>query len=361
MSNAKTPPVPVVQLLNRIRGGVGRLHRKMVPPQIAMFEMIVGMWVSQALGVAAKLGVADIIGEGTVSSEVIAEKTGVAPEPLYRLLRALAAQDIFEESSLGQFKLTGLGRCLRSDVPESVRAMAIFQSQYQWPHWAELLSSVKTGETAAEKVRGKSLFEFMVSHPDAQTQFDEFMASVSSMETSAVLGAYSFASYKVIADIGGGTGRFLSAILESAPRAKGILYDQPHVVKGAYDHFSSPSLKGRCEIVGGNFFESVPSGAEAYVMKHIIHDWEESLCVKILGNIRNRIPSNGKLILVETVVPGPHVPHFSKLLDLEMLVAAGGKERTVDQYRDLFSKCRFKLERVVPTVSMASVIEANPV
>lgn len=357
----KVPPVPIIKAVTRVRDRVGKVHRKLVPPQVAMFELVSGMWLSQAIGVAAKLGVADVIAEGVKGYEEIAAKVEAAPEPLYRLLRALAAHDIFEEVSVGRFKLTSLGRCLRTDVPETVRAMAIFQSQYQWAHWGELLHSVKTGETTIPKVRGKSLFEFMATTPDAQTQFDHFMTTVSKMETEAVLAVYDFAQYKVVADVGGGHGSFLAAILESHPHLKGILFDQKQVVKGAAERFSAPGLKGRCEIVAGDFFEAVPDGADAYVMKHIIHDWEESLCIKILKNIRGRIPKSGKLILVETIVTPPGVPHFSKLLDIEMLVAVGGKERTPEQYAELFAKCGFRLERVLPTASLASVIEAVPV
>lgn len=356
----KMPPVPVVNFVNRIRGGFGKIQRKLVPPQIVLFEMMVGMWVSQAIGVAARLGIADVMGTRTVGYEEIAKKVGANPEALYRLMRALSSQDIFEEVSEGKFKLTNVGRCLRSDVEDSVRAMAIFQTQFNWAHWGELLHAVKTGETGASKVRKEPLFDFIAKTDDAQVQFDNFMVSVSKMETAAVLSVYDFSQYKVIADVGGGTGSLLASLLESAPKAKGILYDQPQVVKEAHKRFATESLKGRCEIVGGSFFDSVPAGADAYVMKHIIHDWEESLCLKILKNIRARIPANGKLILIETVVPPAGEQHFSKLLDLEMLVAAGGKERTAQQYKELFAKAGFKLERIVPTISMASVIEASP-
>ena len=354
----KLPPVPLAHFVNRLREQFNKARRKMVPPPVVMFEMVSGMWLSQAIGVAAELGIADVIGDKTVDYKDIAPKVGASPEPLYRLMRALTIVDIFKEVSYGHFKLTVLGRTLRSDVPDTVRAMAIFQSKYQFAHWGELMSAVKTGDPTVAHVRGKSFFEFMAATPDAQAQFDIFMTTVSTIETASVLAVYDFSKFNVIADVGGGHGSFLAAILEKIPTTtKGILFDQPQVVQGAYQHFSSPALKDRCQIVAGDFFASVPDGADAYVMKHIIHDWEESRCIQILKNIRKQIPQNGKLILIETVVPAPGVPHFSKLLDIEMLVAVGGKERTEAQYAELFTKCGFKLEKVTPTVSMASIIE----
>ncbi len=358
---SKVPPVKVVRVIDKIRGRVGKFHQKLVPPQIAMFEMISSFWTAQALSVAAQLGVADVMKDSEMHFGDIAKKVGAHPESLYRLMRGLTNANIFVELPERKFKLTAYGRCLRSDLDESVRSMAIFQGQYQWAHWAEMLHSVKTGETVVEKVRGQDLFGFLGKTPEAQHHFDAFMTTVSNMEIAAILSAYDFAGSKVIADIGGGRGSFLSAILDSQVKFKGVLYDQPQVVATAESELASGHLKSRCEIIGGSFFESVPKGADTYVMKHIIHDWEESKCIQILENIRTVIPRYGKLVLVESVVAAPNVPHFSKMLDLEMLVNAGGIERTAAQYAELLAKCQFKLVRAVETVSMASVLEAVPV
>jgi hypothetical protein len=359
----KVPPVAVVKTLNRVRERVGTVHRKMVPALLAVFELITGMWTAQAIGVAAQLGFADIIGDGTADFAEIARKAGSAPEPTYRLLRALTTVDLFEELPRRRFRLTAFGQCLRSDAPISVRAMAIFQTQHNWSHWGELLHSVKTGETGVAKVRGESMFDFM-SRPEnaeAQKQFDLFMTGVSSFEVSAFVSAYRFDSFKVIADVGGGQGSLLAAILASAPGTRGIIYDQPQVVAKARETFTRAGLADRVDIQGGDFFAAAPSGADAYVMKHIIHDWDDEASMKILKHIRKQIPADGRLILLETVVTPPGDRNFSKVLDLEMLVAPGGKERTSEEYAELFASCGFRLERIVPTVTMASVIEAKPV
>lgn len=355
----KLPPLPLVNAVNAIRGQFGKLSRKLVPPNVAMFEMVTGMWTAQAVGVAATLGIPDVVKDNAVGVEEIAAKVGAHADSVYRLLRALASVDVFEELPNKKFRLKALGHTLRSDVPGSARSMAIFQTQYNWPHWSELLHSVKTGEVGVPRVRGgKNLFEYMQGNAHAQAQFDDYMTLVSSIEITAVLAAYSFAGAKVIADVGGGHGTLLKGILEATPGARGILFDQPHVVQAA--KLDGP-LKERIELQGGSFFEGVPAGADVYVMKHIIHDWEESKCLTILKHIRDAIPKNGKLVLVEAVVTPRGIPHFAKEIDLEMLVAAGGRERTAEQYAELFAKAGFRLTRVVPTVSVASVIEAVPV
>lgn len=358
-SKPKGPPANVVKAVNRIRMGLGKVHQKMVPPQVAMFEMIAGMWRSQAISVAARLGVADVIKNGEMHYEAIAKQVGAHPESLYRLLRALSSDEIFIETKEGYFKLSAYGQCLREDSPGSVKAMAVFQGQYQWLHWGELHHSVVTGETTLEKTRGMGLFDFMAKTPGAQTSFDQFMTIVSKIETESILTAFDFSRFRTLADVGGGHGFFLSSILRAYPRLKGILFDQPHVVKGSSEQLRG--LEDRCEVVGGSFFEEIPEGADAYMMKHIIHDWEESLCLKILKNVRTKIPSNGTLLLFETVVTPPREAHFSKLLDLEMLVAVGGKERTEKQYAELLGKAGFRLKRVVPTIGVVSVIEAAPI
>lgn len=355
----KVPPLPIVNAVNAIRGQFGKIQRKMVPPNVAAFEMITGMWNAQAIGVLATLGIPDVMKNEDLGYDEIARKVGAHADSVYRLLRALTFVDVVEELPEKKFRLTAIGHTLRSDVPGSARSLAIFQTQYNWSHWGELLHSVKTGEVSVPRVRGgKDLFAFMQEHKDAQAQFDDYMTLVSGMETSAVLAAYSFAGARVIADVGGGHGSLLSQIIEATPDARGILFDQPHVVKEAK---LEGELKKRIETRGGSFFETVPAGADVYLMKHIIHDWEESKCVTILKHIREAIPTHGKLVLIETVVTPRGIPHFSKALDLEMLVAAGGRERTAEQYAELFAKCGFRLTRVVPTASVASVIEAVPV
>jgi len=355
----KSPPAKVINSIDTVRTMIGRVHRTMVPKPVALLELITSMWTAQALSVAATLNLADNMDTEPMDCDTLGKKVGAKPEALYRLMRALTNIGLFEEMPGKTFRLTALGECLKADSPNSVKAMAVFQGQFQWQHWQHLLHSVKTGETAVEKVHnGKCLFDVMKTQPEVQKEFDIFMGNISAMEIGAILAAYSFENAGTVCDVGGGFGSMLLAVLEAHPNLTGILYDQPQVVKGAL-----PALKksDRCTIKGGDFFENVPAGAETYMMKHIIHDWEEKDCAKILGHIRKVIPESGKLILLETVITKPNVPHFSKLLDLEMLVAAGGMERTADEYRDLLGESGFRLRRVIPTASLASVIEAVPV
>lgn len=338
---------------------MNRARRTMAPKSVALFELITGMWTAQAISVTAYLGVADHMGKEPTDADELARKVGAKPETLYRLLRALTNEGIFDELPGKRFRLTPLGECLRADSPNSVKAMAIFEGQFQWRHWGDLLHSIKTGETAVEKANGgKCMFEVLKEQPEMQKHFDTFMGNISVMEVDAILAAYAFDFDGTVADIGGGTGYVLNAVLASNPRLSGILYDQPQVLKNA---LATLKKSGRCKLIPGNFFSSVPEGARVYIMKHIIHDWDEEECARILGNIRKVIPADGKLLLMETVITRPGVPHFSKLLDLEMLVAAGGQERTAEEYGELLKKAGFRMNKVVPTAGLTSVIEAQPV
>jgi hypothetical protein len=361
-SKPKLPPVRVVRTVNRIRSGVAKLNRNLVPPQVSVLEMITGMWTAQAVSVAAKLGVADRMNGNTAySSDALAAQVEAHPESLYRLMRALAAEGIFVEEDGKRFRLTARGKCLREDHPQSVRYLAIFEGQVNWSNWNALEHCVKTGTNAVEHVHGKKPFEFLFGNPEAGEIFNRAMTNMSSMEIQAVLAVYDFSPFKVIADVGGGHGAVLGAILKLNPQARGILFDMDSVIEGARKTFKQMKLDSRTELQTGSFFERVPQGADLYLMKHIIHDWSDAESTRILKAIRSNISSGGKLVLIETVIPGPKQAHFSKWLDLEMLVVTTGKERTEEQYRKLFAGAGFRLERIVPTISMASVIEASPV
>lgn len=356
----KLPPVIVIRTVNKLRDRVGKIQKSLVPAPAALLEMISGQWIAQAIGVAAKLGLADYMSEEGQSVEELAKKTGAKVEPLYRLLRALTVCGIMVELENRQFKLTSIGRVLQTDHPQSMRYVAIFQTQVNWANWGALDHCVMTGGNAVEHVWKEKPFEHLAKNKDKAEIFDKAMTNISRLELDAVLAAYDFSSYNVIADIGGGYGTLLASILMTHPRARGMLYDLPHVVEGANDYFKKTHLSGRVDVQAGSFFDSVPAGADAYLMKHIIHDWSDEESVKILKNIRQKMKPDGKVLLVETVVPAPNEAHFSKFLDLEMLVVTTGKERTEEEFQALFAQAGFKLDRIVPTISMASVIEASP-
>jgi SAM-dependent methyltransferase len=331
------------------------------PPGIVMRDMLTAYWTSAALIAAAKLGIADRLASGPKTAAELASATGTLPGPLYRVLRALASVGVFEEMDGGRFALTPLAEQLRDDVPGSQRAMAILMGDEHFRAWAELEHSLRTGGIAFDHVFGKPCFDFLAEHPDKAANFDRAMVSVHGRETSAMCDAYDFSAFGTLADVGGGNGSLIALVLQRTSSLKGILYDLPHVVERARANLQAAGVAGRCQAIGGSFFESVPAGADAYLMRHIIHDWDDAKALTILKNVRKVIAGGGKLLLVEGVVPPGNGRSFTKLLDLNMMVIPGGKERTEAEYRELYAKAGFRLARIVPTASEVSVIEGVPV
>ncbi|MEN6541080.1 methyltransferase [Parvibaculum sp.] len=358
----KLPPAAIVNFLGQIRSGLVALTRKMVPPPVAVLEMLTGFWASQCISLIAKLGLADLMSEKeAISCRTLAEKSGSNADALYRVMRALSTVGIFAEDSIGHFRLTPMGATLRTDHPQSMRYFSIYQGSLNWDNWGALSHCVATGRNAIEHLHGMKSFEYISGDPARADIFDKGMVNVSEMELDPVLAAYDFSPFRTVADIGGGYGAVLGSILMLNPGMKGILFDLPHTAEGARRYFDEAGLGPRVETHGGSFFDSVPGGADAYVMKHIIHDWSDEESILIMKNIRAKIPATGKLLLIEHVIPAPGVAHFSKFLDLEMLVATTGRERTEPEYAALMAKAGFRLERIVPTIGLASVIEASPV
>lgn len=322
-------------------------------------EMITAYWISQAIYAAAKFGIADELKDGPKSVEQLAEATSTNPDALYRLLRALASQGIFAEGEPRHFALTPLADVLRSDVPGSKRALALMAGDEQFRVWAEIDYSIQTGNIAFDKVYGKPIFEYLGQNPDKARIFDAAMVGIHGRESDIILDAYDFSQFGVIADIGGGNGSQITGILQRHPAMKGILFDLPHVIEAARDRIASANLADRCQLVGGSFFEAVPEGADAYMLRHIIHDWDDEKSHSILQSCHRAMPANSKLLVVESVIPPGNDPFIGKLLDLVMLLIPGGKERTENEYRTLFGKAGFELERVVPTAGEVSIVEAR--
>jgi hypothetical protein len=329
-------------------------------PSQVMAQMLSGYWISSCLCLAAKLGLADLLAAGPRSADDLAHATGTHGPSLYRLLRALASVGVFAEDEQGRFALTPLAEPLRSDVPESKRALAVMMGDEQYRCWGELEYSVRTGKTAFEHLYGKPVFDYLAEHPDKARNFDQAMVGVHGRESAAMCDAYDFSGFGTLVDVGGGNGSTISVVLQRAPNLRGILFDLPHVVERARADLESAGLAGRCRTVGGSFFEGVPAGGDAYLLRHIIHDWDEEKCRTILGNVRRVVPATGKLLVVEGVIPPGNDPSFTKLLDLTMLVMPGGKERTEAEYRALYEQSGFRLTRIVPTRSEVSVIEGVP-
>lgn len=326
-------------------------------PPAQLGQMITGYWVSQCIYVAAELGIADRVHDGVRSVEDLAAATGTRPDLLFRLLRALASVGIFAEQTPRQFTLTPLAECLRTGVPGSQRAMARMMGDDHYRAWGHLLHALRTGENAYELEFGKPIFDDLAEQPEKAKIFDEAMTGIHGRETSAILDAYDFSGIKVLADIGGGNGSKITAILQAYPQLQGILFDLPHVVERASANIANAGLTSRCQLIGGDFFRAVPAGADAYAMRHIVHDWNDERSLTILRNCHAVMQPGNKLLLVESVIPPGNDPCFGKLLDLTMMLIPGGKERTEDEYRELYDQAGFELTRVVPTRSDVSVIE----
>lgn len=328
------------------------------PPEL-MNRMLTGYWSTQCLYVAAKLGIADLLISGPRTAEELAVVTSTHAPSLYRLLRGLASLGVFAEVEGKKFTLTPLAECLRSDSSSSQRALAIMSGEEHYKAWGELLYSVQTGKTAFDMLYGMPVFDFLSKHEEQAKNFDAAMVGVHGRETSAMTDAYDFSTFGVLADVGGGNGSLLTTVLKRNPQLKGMLYDLPGVTERAKASLQAAGVLDRCQVIGGSFFESVPAGADAYLMRHIIHDWDDEKCITILKNIHSVIKPDGKLLVVEGVIPPGNDPNFGKLLDLTMLTIPGGKERTEEEYRELFAAGGFQLTHIVPTAAEISIIEGK--
>jgi ubiquinone/menaquinone biosynthesis C-methylase UbiE len=328
------------------------------PPEL-LNRMLTGYWTTQAIYVAAKLGIADLLKHGPRSAHDLAHATKAQSPSLYRLLRALASIGVFADNGAGRFSLTPLAECLRSDVPGSQHALAIMCGEEHYQAFGELLYSVQTGKMAFDKLYGMPVFDFLSKNLEQAKTFDAAMVGVHGRETAAMMDAYDFSGIAVMADIGGGNGSLLAAVLKNYPAMQGILYDQPEVAERAQANLRTAELAHRCKVIGGNFFESVPDGADAYLMRHIIHDWDDEKATTILRNVHRVMGDGGRLLVVEGVIPHGNDSSFGKLLDLAMLAIPGGKERTEEEFRRLYEPADFHVTRIVPTKAEVSVIEGK--
>lgn len=326
-----------------------------------LLDLIQGSVITQALYVAASLGIADLLKEGPLSIDEIADATGADPESTYRLLRALSGYSIFSQTSDGRFELTPMADALREDAPDSMHGIALLMGHpLLWEEWGHLLTAVKTGEASLPAVRGMGPFEFLMANPEYAATFFRGMASMSDPETGPVLDSCDFSRFGKIIDVGGGRGALLAGILQRASGASGILFDAPHATGPAAGLFEAAGVAGRCTIENGSYFEGVPSGGDAYLLKHTLHDFTEEQCLAVLSNVRNAISSDGTLFIFEYVLAGQNERHIGNIVDLWLLLMLGAKERTSDQYAELLSKAGFKLANVIPTACPVSIIEALP-
>jgi hypothetical protein len=330
-----------------------------IPPSARILQLATASWMSAAVSAAAALGVADELADGPRSVHDIAKAIDAHAPTLYRLLRTCADFELFQELDGQVFALTELGQALRTDSPSSMRSFAMWVGEPADRYsWSDLATSVRTGQSAFERVHGASVWDYMAAHSDVAGVFNDAMTSASNQMIAPVVGAYDFSGFRKLVDVGGGHGALLAEVLKATPGLQGVLYDQPEVVAGAGSRLAEAGVAGRCEIAGGSFFDGVPAGADGYLLSNIIHDWNDELSVKILANCREAMAEDGRVLLVEVVMPGKVEPSPTvKLMDLNMLVLCDGKQRTEAEFGELFRAAGLELSRVV-SGGFCSVVEA---
>lgn len=326
------------------------------PPQETITDLSYGYLYSAALVAAVELGVADRLGNGPKSTRALAEELGVQAQPLARLLRLLATKGVFTETDPDHFALTPAADILRAGAAGSMRdAVSMMIHEIFWAPAGKLSTTVRTGETPFVQIFGGSFFDYLAKNPEAGPVFHRGMAGLSDTENGPIASAYDFSLFKRIVDVGGGHGGFLIEALRANPKARGVLYDTPHVLADA--RIVAEGLADRCEILAGDFFASVPRG-DAIVLKRILHDWSDDSSIVILRACRSALEEGGRVLVVDAVLPPGDEPHLGKVLDVMMMASLPGRERTADDFSRLFSAAGLRLNRIIPTPTYLSIIEA---
>jgi len=329
-----------------------------VSPPEALLDVLAGFWTGRAVYIAAKLGIADLVKDGPKSVKDLASMTGTHAGSLYRVMRALASIGWFEEDAEERFGPTPWTASIETDSPISLRHLAMTElGEEHYPAWENMLYSVRTGEIAFNDRFGMSNWEFWSKNPEHADIFNKGMSDLTALTEPALIAACDFSPFSKIVDVGGGRGTLLTSILRQNEEATGIVFDLPHVIEFAREDSETAAIGGRCQLVEGDFFESVAEGGDAYILKWILHDWNDEQCVTILKNCRRAMSPKGKLLVIESVLPGRNEPSLNKFMDLNMLVMTGGCERTESEYRDLFEAAGFSLSRAIPTPTGFSWLE----
>ncbi len=331
-----------------------------LPPQVQIGKMILGKFTTQLLYVAAKLELADMLINGPKHVDDLAATAKVHAPSLYRIMRTLAGLGVFTEQEPNQFALTPLAETLRTDSPVSQKHLALFMgAEFHNLAWANILHTVKTGESAFENRFGTDFFSYLQEHSDAMAALQNLMTVSSNQEADELCSNYDFSSFRTVVDVGGGQGMLLTRILKANPSLKGILFDFPPVASEASLAARTPDIENRLKIVGGDFFEKIPRGGDAYIIKRVLHDWDDEQSAKILGNCRRAMNSTGRVLVLEQVIPPGDVPSFGKFSDIEMLVmSSGGKERTREEFEHIFLSANLSLHRIV-NLNSFSILEAG--
>ncbi|AHH20690.1 O-methyltransferase [Nocardia nova SH22a] len=358
----KSPPLPLVRAVETVRYALSEAYRRLAPGPLSLMELLAAGWLTQAIHAAAALGVADELARGPLDGAELARRVGADPDALGRLLRLLISHGIFTRRRDGRYALTRPARALCRDSPASLRDAALFfGSATHRAHWTHVVDAVRTGDPVWQQVDGEPFFEYIRSDRQFGDLFDRAMTSIGSLTTESLFAAYDFGGFGTIVDVGGGQGGMLTEILTRTPNTRGVLFDLPDVAATAAERFGAAGLDGRVEVATGSFFDTVPTGGDAYLLKHIVHDWPDERAEAILRTVRAAMGDSARLIIVEIVLPQGNRPHPGKYIDLEMLINSGGRERTAADYRKLLARSGFAVERIVETISPESVIEARPV
>ncbi len=354
-----TPPAFIVNTVQSVQSGILNFANRLSPPFVQIITMAAGIMSTQIIYAAAKLGIADLLKDGPKTAKALAKETESNPDAMYRLLRVLASIGVFKESSGRMFALTPAAESLQKDHPTSIRPFALLVGDPIWREpWADIMHSLKTGEGSFEHVYEKSFFEYLNENKDKWEIFNNWMTRVSNMNCPVIAASYPFSKFKKVIDIGGGHGSLLAHILKKHPKVSGVLFDLPDVVKNASE--IDNSFNDRCEKVGGSFFDSVPKGGDIYIMQQIIHDWDDEKCIRILSNCREAMTDDGRLLVVDAVIKKGNGRDMNKFIDLQMLLLTdGGKERTEQEFNQLFQKAGLKMSKIIPTASMFSIIEGR--
>jgi hypothetical protein len=330
------------------------------PAHVGIMQLLNGAHVAGAVSCLAQLGIPDLVEAGPRSAGELASQTQTNPQALYRLMRATASVGVLAEGPEGTFSETPMSAVLRSNASPSLRALAIMGGrEWHGRGWSRLEYCVRTGKQALDQIYGAPIFEYLPQHPEEAQIFNDTMTAISMIDSPAVAAAYSFDGIRSIVDVGGGHGLLLATILARNPHLRGTLYEVPHVVEGCRNGPLTPVMD-RCTLASGDMFSSVPAGADAYIMKHIIHDWPDDVCIKILGACRKGVNPGGKLLVVDNVIQSGNDFSPGKFLDLQMLIFPGGCERTEKQFRDLFAAAGWRLNRIIPTAAPDSIVEGIP-
>jgi ubiquinone/menaquinone biosynthesis C-methylase UbiE len=333
-----------------------KMKANQLPPAAQLMRFIVGRWISKPIYAVAELGIADMLVDGPLSIEVLARRSQTHAPSLYRVMRALASVGVFSEIADRHFELTPMAECLRTGAMRSVALL--FNSEWSDKAWMCFMDSVRTGETAFERAHGAPLSDWLEGNPETARIFNEANALKAATSHRAIIDVYNFSGIHTLIDVGGGVGALMAEILAVNPRMQGVIADVPAVIREAAALIRARGIEDRCKLLECDFFESIPPGGDAYLMSHILHDWPDDRCRTILSNCHRAMKPGARLLIIEIVIPPGNEPSVGKLLDIEMLVITGGRERTEQEFRTLLEASGFSLSRVVPTGESISIIEA---